>query len=317
MSSMRTASLVLSLSVLVAIVWIGVVGSPDGDGRSPGPDTAKQRPDMNQRAASGRAGFADGAGAPAKNARDANAGDVVTGPDGRSHTDGRSTDDPSGGSVLSGEGKTVAPQVSSVDRQDLDSDPNAGSRPRSARRSDLDLRGKDLAGGNFRGGDLTSADLRGANLKDADFSDANLSGANLEDAVFDSTNLRRAKLRDVSLLGVEIDGINMASADFSGADLRGARLSCDECGLRSDARGATFAGADMRGLEFGRTVVHKAILDGADLRGANMALAHGTPMSMRGALYDMSTRLPPSVRPELRLMEFVDADATNDGSAGR
>ena len=278
--------------------------SRDGNGSAPGHVTT------NQPIPRARADLDVGTGVRAQQAAEPHGRVLDTVADSQANND-----HPSVGSSLPAEGTPVSTQeVASVERYAMKDDANATARP-YARGLHLDFRGKNLAGADFRGDDMTNADLRGANLTDADFSGANLSGANLEEAVFDSTNLHRANLRDASLFGVEIDGINMASVDFSRADLRGARLSCDGCGLRSDARGANFAGADLRGLDFGRTVIHQASLDGADLRGTNMALAHGTPRSMRGALYDKNTRLPPSIRPEAQRMKLVEADTPNDGSA--
>ena len=294
----------LPLVLPVAVVWILIIDSRVEHGRPPGLVAA------NQPLAIGRADV-QGTGVSAQKARDVHRRTVDT------IADARADDQqPPVGSPLPTVSATAATHgVSPVEHQAMNGDTNAASQRRYARGTRLDFRGADLAGADFRGGDMANADLRGANLRDADFSGANLNGANLEDAVFDSTNLHRANLRGASLSGVEIDGINMASVDFSRADLREARLSCDECGLRSDARGANFAGADLRGADFGRTVIHRALLDDADLRSADMTHAHGIPRSMRGALYDRNTRFPPSIRPEVQQMKLVEAETPKDGPA--
>lgn len=196
--------------------------------------------------------------------------------------------------------------VEGADHQDATRKTTSPSAISHARAAGLDFRGHDLEGADFKHAELANADLREADLTNTDFADADLSGANLEGAVFDSTVLYGTNLQNASLPGVQIAGINMAVADFTGADLRGARLSCDECSLSSDARGVNFAGADLRRLESGRTLIHGAVLDDADLRGANLTLAYGIPKSMRGALYDKNTRFPSSINPEARLMKRVD-----------
>lgn len=302
---MRTTSwFLVSLLLVILLGWTLAMVSRDENGSAPGHVTT------NQPTTDARADLDRGTGVRAQQAAEPHGRVLDTVADSKANND-----HPSVGSSLPAEGSPVSTQeVASVEHYAMNDDAIATARPYE-RGLRLNFRGKNLVGADFRGDDMTNADLRGANLTDADFSGANLSGANLEEAVFDSTNLHRANLRDASLSGVEIDGINMASVDFSRADLRGARLSCDGCGLRSDARGANFAGADLRGLDFGRTVIHQASLDGADLRGANMALAHGTPRSMRGALYDKNTRFPPPIRPEAQKMSLVEADTPNDGSA--
>ena len=171
------------------------------------------------------------------------------------------------------------------------------------RYSDADgpaLSGHDFQGADLEYVDLSNADLRAANFKDADLRFADLRGANLEDAVFDGTVLLSADLRRAVLRNATIEPpARFEAADLRGADLRNADFSCRTCTARS--RRASTIGqahlneADLRGVNFGWTTVAYSVFDGADLRGADLSETVWIPStnSLRGALYDRHTRLPP------------------------
>ena len=90
-------------------------------------------------------------------------------------------------------------------------------------------------------------------------------------------------------------------------DLRGARLGCQDCSPISAAAmlNANLNGADLRGTQFGRSFIHAAFFEEADLRGANLAATDGVPASLRGALYDRHTQLPDGIDPARWEMVYV------------
>ena len=171
-----------------------------------------------------------------------------------------------------------------------------------------DADGPALSGHDFRGADLKYVDLSNADLGAANFKDANLAfsdlrGANLEGAVFDDTTLHSADLRRAVLRNATMEPpVVFGAADLRGADLRNADFSCRTCTAQSDGGVSTFTfahlnEADLRGVNFGRTMFLGSVFDGADLRGADLSDTvwsawPATINSLRGALYDRHTRLP-------------------------
>ena len=177
-------------------------------------------------------------------------------------------------------------------------------RPGTERWRYGDTDGPALSSHDFRNADLeyvdlSNGDLRAANFKDADLTFADLRGANLESAVFDgtvlqSTDLRRAVLRSATME----PPVRFWQADLRGADLRKADFTCRTCaaqGLAVSTIGhAHLNEADLRGVNFGQTIIGESVFDGADLRGADLSETIWVPStnSLRGALYDRHTRLP-------------------------
>ena len=179
-----------------------------------------------------------------------------------------------------------------------------------------DTDGPALSGHDFRGADLkyvdlSNADLRAVNFKDADLTFADLRGANLEGAVFDDTDLKSADLRRAVLRNATMEPPVRfeEAADLRGADLRNADFTCRTCTAQWSAVStighAHLDDADLRGVNFGRTVIAYSVFDGADLRGADLSetIWIVSTNSLRGALYDRHTRLP-RCPPTLRSCEF-------------
>ena len=182
------------------------------------------------------------------------------------------------------------------------------------------LSSHDFRGTNLEYVDLSNADLGAANFKDADLAFADLRGANLEGAVFDGTVLQSADLRRAVLRDATIEPpVGFGAADLRGADLRNADFSCRTCAAQSDGGVSTFTfahlnEADLRGVNFGRTIFLGSVFDGADLRGADLSDTvwsawPATINSLRGALYDRHTRLPvPRPCPPNSTCEFDPED---------
>lgn len=147
---------------------------------------------------------------------------------------------------------------------------------------------------DFTGADLSQSSFRHADLTRAVFDEALLQGCHFENA-----NLRKASLRRAAL-----SGALMAGADLEDADLRGATLTLVEpargkqkasaslAGVRLDralldemfGEGVDFAGASLRGVKFGRSVVRGANFNGADLDGADLGDAILTGATFHGAV---------------------------------
>lgn len=172
----------------------------------------------------------------------------------------------------------------------------------------LDLRGHDFEEADLADVVLANANLQGANLKGANLRRADLRGADLEGAVISRTVFDSADLRNATLRNTDMGWVNLGSTDLRGADLRGARVACRDCSSLSVALFTNFSGADLRGVDFGKTFIKGALMEGADLRGADMALTHGWPASLRYAKYNDRTRLPAGIDPAKRKMVYVPGD---------
>ena len=166
------------------------------------------------------------------------------------------------------------------------------------------LRGRDFGDADLKFVDLAHADLQDASFDGARLAYADLRSANLKDAVLNATNLHGADLRDADLQGTAMEMVALFGVDLRGANLRGARLGCQDCNRVTSLLYSNLKGADLRGAHFGNSFIY-AIFDEADLRGADLAVALGQPMSLRGALYDDSTRWPERIDPREWEMVYV------------
>ena len=184
----------------------------------------------------------------------------------------------------------------------------------AVRGSVRNMRGENHVEGDFENARLACADLREAVLVGANFARADLRGADLTDARLHRADLRHVDFRNAVLVNADMSQTGLVSADLRAADLRGASFRCSDCPERlvhtffwySDLRSADFRGAD-----FGRSSLRWAKLQGADLRGANLAdvfdfrlisaadaewfSTGGEPL--QGALYDETTKFPAGVDP--------------------
>ena len=167
------------------------------------------------------------------------------------------------------------------------------------------LRGRDFGDAELQFVDLAHADLQDASFDGAKLAGADLRSANLKDAVLNATSLNGADLRDADPQGTAMELVSLFSVDLRGANLRRARLGCQDCNRVSFLVNSNLKGADLRGAHFGNSFINATVFDEADLRGADLAATHGLPMSLRGALYDDSTRWPERIDPREWEMVYV------------
>ena len=123
----------------------------------------------------------------------------------------------------------------------------------------VDLRSKNLINAKLISSVLIKADMRGANLRMAALYSARLDSANLQGATLEGANLLGAKLRYADLRGAHLGGTILKEADFSYADLRYAKLFSD-------------SKLESKSTLLDSTILYKANLDSADLRGTNLTL---------------------------------------------
>ena len=177
----------------------------------------------------------------------------------------------------------------------------------------LALPGQDFRGADLEYVDLSHADLRRGNFKDADLAFADLRGSNLRDALFENTTIQQVDLRGAVLQGATIEApMGFRTADLRRADLRDADFSCRKCtdqvGYLSHIAHSLLNDADLRGVDFGHTLIVESTFDGTDLRGADLSRTLWSPTnSLRGARYDRHTRLPDCL-PKDQPCEFKPED---------
>lgn len=148
-----------------------------------------------------------------------------------------------------------------------------------------------LIGADFDEASLVKAVFTSADLRQSSFYDARASGVFMEGARLDSSCLVYTDLRGADLSNARLEG-----ADLEGADLRYARLH------GASLRAANLREADLRYTETkflgqqGTLDLSLAILDGADLRQADLGMAIGlTQSQISRALGDSATKLPASL----------------------
>lgn len=112
---------------------------------------------------------------------------------------------------------------------------------------------RSLAGRVMQGRDLMDAQLAGVDLAGADLYWGSLQGCVLQGAI----------LRDCCLRGAWLNDANLREADLTHAD-----LSLDNLGGKTNLERADLTGADLRRANIGGAHFTKAVLIGADLRGA-------------------------------------------------
>ena len=167
------------------------------------------------------------------------------------------------------------------------------------------LRGRDFGDAELQFVDLAHADLQDASFDGAKLAYADLRSANLKDAVLNATNLHGTDLRDADLQGTTMEMVFLFGVDLRGANLRGARLGCQDCNRLSVVMYSNLNGTDLRGAHFGNSRIYDSVFEEADLRGADLAATRGLPTSLRGALYDDSTRWPERIDPREWEMVYV------------
>ena len=183
--------------------------------------------------------------------------------------------------------------------------------------SDPVLQGQDFGGADLKFADLSSADLRGSDFELADLHFADLRETNLESAIFNYTQLKSADLRGAMLRGATmVPPVDFGDADPRGVDLRGVEFPFQHIGPMETAisyfDNSRLDYADLRRVDFSQSMIFNAVLDGADLRGADLADTLGPPKSMRGALYDRHTRFPDGMDPKEWQMIYVPEEGGSE-----
>ena len=211
------------------------------------------------------------------------------------------------------------------------------------------LESADLSGADLRGADLTGAGLWGARLVATDLSGANVDawreGADFSGAIFDLKTRWGEGGPPQGALGPggHADGVQASEIDLTGADLTGlsatgasmTRTHLDRATLdlavldRADLAGASLRGATLTetsltearlvGADLGDARLERAELSGADLEranlcGADLSASLGLDQaSLKGAVGDARTRLPPSVDPAERGMILLSTAGSGFG----
>ena len=145
---------------------------------------------------------------------------------------------------------------------------------------ELHLPGEDLSGADLRRSDLSRATLSGVLLVGADLTSVKLSAANLKEANLRGATLVDGILSDADLTSVDLRGANLDRATLTGANLSFANLGRDLTGVVGLGSGVK---AVLYGANLTDAYVDDAILNGADLRFANLTGADLTRAKLRGA----------------------------------
>jgi len=155
--------------------------------------------------------------------------------------------------------------------------------------NDTNLSRANLAHANLSHARIVRSDLSEAYLGAAQLDLAGISRTNLSGAVFEVTNLRGSSARLVNLEGAQMRGAYMPHGSPGDSEntlawrqINGTPASLPDgykiikgtlVGPRSEARGLSMAGEDMRDLTLRGTELQRADLRGADLSGVDMRYA--------------------------------------------
>jgi len=167
----------------------------------------------------------------------------------------------------------------------------------------VDLRYRDLEGGNLSGADLEGAILHRANLRKAD-----LSGAHMALANFNRADLTLAVLRDANLVNAMLFQANAQRADFSQANLTFAIM------VKARMSSANFSGATLNVARLSEARLSNANLTNVALNGANLNMTVLLRADLRGAVADKADFIEASLRDAnlggatLRDSDFFGAD---------
>ncbi|WP_052675831.1 pentapeptide repeat-containing protein [Paenibacillus sp. IHBB 10380] len=144
-----------------------------------------------------------------------------------------------------------------------------------------------------------SLDLSGCECDGMDFRYTAFRGTHLEGASFKQCVLMGTSWQSCDLVAANFSGSVIAGADYSGSSLQGA-IFCDAVGIsgRLDPEwsgpglgGVIFRGCNLRGADFGDSLLDRADFRGANLDGANFRGTHMNNVlwagaSLAGAMFD-------------------------------
>jgi uncharacterized protein YjbI with pentapeptide repeats len=166
----------------------------------------------------------------------------------------------------------------------------------------FELRGLDIGCGHLEKANLDEATLYNVNLRRASLIQAHLQRASVSNVDFDGAGLNGAWLNGTTLARVRLREAQLVGAQLVGADLR------DDVDLRSanldhaDLNDIHLDNADLRGARWtntcwGAATLTRALLDGADLSGADLLRVQGlTWEQLEKATWDNRTRLNPKLQ---------------------
>jgi uncharacterized protein YjbI with pentapeptide repeats len=149
---------------------------------------------------------------------------------------------------------------------------------------------------------LGGVDLSGTNLRDVDLSRANLGGASLQRAHLENTLFKKANLRGADLREAQLNQqTNFAGSTYDAEmaahfprQWRFLLNPAYKIEPQQNLTGADLQGADLRQANLSQSILKQANLKQADLRGANLMGTDLTNAQVHGALYDVTTQIPPA-----------------------
>jgi uncharacterized protein YjbI with pentapeptide repeats len=177
---------------------------------------------------------------------------------------------------------------------------------------------------SYNKGESNRLDLRGADLRGVSFEDSDFKGAYFENVNLKATRLRNVNLEDASFSGwlhqTKFQDSNLCEASFYGELVNVSFISCDlravdfsQCEFKRvrfrrskkkpiDLSDCNFAGVDLSQMDLsGANLSYAdftdAILNGTNLKGANLSSAIGiTQEELDSAVIDSNTILPTIVQ---------------------
>jgi uncharacterized protein YjbI with pentapeptide repeats len=163
----------------------------------------------------------------------------------------------------------IAPAIAA----DCRSQPAPGADWQDCNKSNIVIRGADLAGANLTGTDLSMTDLRSTQLSGAKLHKATLVRSSLAGANATGSDFSRVEAYRTSFAGIIAPGTTFASAELQRADFKGADLT-DADFDKAELGRAEFEGAAIGGAKFTLANLSRAQFAGATL---------GAPVDFAGA----------------------------------
>ena len=134
-----------------------------------------------------------------------------------------------------------------------------------------------LKGQFFYDIDFRGAELKGLDFREKNFENPNFEGCNLEGVLFGKGSVRNANFKGANLQGAEFTLCVAEYSDFRGADLQSAVF------VRAFAKESYFGGANLEGSTFAEAELDRASFRKANLRKANLRKAYLNQADFEGA----------------------------------
>ena len=172
---------------------------------------------------------------------------------------------------------------------------------------EADLFGVNLTGTSFRRANCNHADFRGAILSAADFTEAKLMGCDFRDGTLlvsiagtvappemEKGSVSGTKMMRADLAGAKLHHAVIKRTDLSAAVLRNADLS-DANLAGSSLKDADLRGANLTNCDLSRTLLNRAIVDGANMSGVVLRDANVFNVDFAKAAYIGALNLQESI----------------------